>query len=226
MIFRDRRDAGRRLAQRLSGHAGDDAVVLALPRGGVPVGYEVARALGAPLDVFVVRKLGVPGRGELAMGAIASGGVRVVNRDVVDGLGIPAHVIDRVAVEEEAELARREAAYRGFRLPLDVRDRTVVLVDDGLATGSSMRAATHALRKRGPRRIVVAVPVAAPATCEELRQDVDAIVCAETPELFQAVGQFYEDFSQTSDDEVRGLLQDAWRAEPAGRGSRGGAERS
>jgi predicted phosphoribosyltransferase len=226
MIFRDRRDAGRQLAQRLSGHAGNDVVVLALPRGGVPVGYEVARALGAPLDVFVVRKLGVPGRSELAMGAIASGGVRVVNREVVDGLAIPAHVIDHVAVEEEAELARREAAYRGFRLPADVRGRSVVLVDDGLATGSSMRAAAHALRKRGPRRIVVAVPVASPSTCEELRQDVDAIVCVETPATFQAVGQFYEDFSQTGDEEVRELLQQAWGLEPAGRASRGAGERS
>ena len=212
MIFQDRRDAGRRLARLLSSFAGDDdVVVIALPRGGVPVGYEVARALGAPLDAFLVRKLGVPGHDELAMGAIASGGVQVLNRDVVEGLGIPGDVIERVAAHEEAELARREAAYRGSRPPLDVRDRTVILVDDGLATGSSMRAAARALRKLGPRRIVVAVPVAAASTCEELQQDVDAVVCVETPELFRAVGQFYEDFSQTGDEEVSLLLHAAPR---------------
>jgi predicted phosphoribosyltransferase len=208
MLFRDRADAGRRLAERLGPMTGD-VVVLGLPRGGIPVAYEVARALGAPLDVFVVRKLGVPGHEELAMGAIASGGVRVVNRDVVDALGIPPRVLDEVAAAEGRELERRERSYRDGRPAPEVAGRTVVLVDDGLATGSSMRAAVAALRQLGPERVVVAVPVAAASTCQELRAEVDDVVCSATPEPFVAVGRFYEDFSQTSDEEVRALLADA-----------------
>jgi putative phosphoribosyl transferase len=185
------------------------ALVLALPRGGVPVGLEVAQALGAPLDVFLVRKLGVPGHRELAMGALASGGVRVLNPAVVDALGLPGAVLDAVAAREQAELERRARAYRGDRPPPDVRGRTVVLVDDGLATGSTMRAAAAALRRLGPARLVAAVPVAAPETCAALRADadVDAVVCAVTPARFLAVGVWYEDFAQTTDDEVRRLLR-------------------
>jgi putative phosphoribosyl transferase len=207
MLLRDRADAGRRLLPGLVAYKGrPDVLVLGLPRGGIPVAYEVAHGLGAPLDVFVVRKLGVPGQEELAMGAIATGGVRVLNRDVVDALQIPAHVVDRVAAEEERELRRREESYRGQRPEPDVRGRTVILVDDGLATGSTMRAAVAALRQQGPARIVIAVPVAAPSTCEDLRQEVDEVVCFATPEPFMAVGRFYDDFSQTTDDEVRRLL--------------------
>jgi putative phosphoribosyl transferase len=210
MLFRDRADAGRRLAERLSGYAGRQGLlVLALPRGGVPVAYEVARALGAPLDIFLVRKLGAPGHVELAMGAIASGGVRVVNQDVVRYLNVPEEVIDAVAMEEQQELERREHAYRGERPAPDVGGRTVILVDDGLATGSTMRAAATALRRHAPARIVVAVPVAAPQTCDEFRAEVDDIVCALTPEPFQAVGLWYQDFSQTTDEEVRDLLERA-----------------
>jgi predicted phosphoribosyltransferase len=189
--------------------------VLALPRGGVPVAYEVARALHAPLDVFLVRKLGVPGHEELAMGAVATGGVRVLNEQVVRGLGIPDSVIDAVASWELEELRRRERLYRGDRRPPDVRGKTVILVDDGLATGSTMLAAVEALRQQQPARIVVAVPIAAPDTCELLRAEVDDVVCAVTPEPFYAVGLWYRDFSQTSDEEVRELLAQA--AEPAER---------
>jgi len=207
MIFRDRTDAGRRLAARMTEYAGrSDVLVLALPRGGVPVAFEVARALRAPLDVFLVRKLGVPGQEELAMGAIASGGVRVVNEDVVRHLGIPPEVIDAVAAREQGELERRERAYRDERPAPDVRGRTVILVDDGLATGSTMRAAALALRQQGPARVVVAVPVASREACEEFRGEVDDIVCAATPEPFMGVGRWYEDFSQTTDEEVRELL--------------------
>ena len=207
MIFRDRTDAGRRLAARMTEYAGrSDVLVLALPRGGVPVAFEVARALRAPLDVFLVRKLGVPGQEELAMGAIASGGVRVVNEDVVRHLGIPPEVIDAVAAREQGELERRERAYRDDRPAPDVRGRTVILVDDGLATGSTMRAAALALRQQGPARVVVAVPVASREACEEFRGEVDDIVCAATPEPFMGVGRWYEDFSQTTDEEVRELL--------------------
>jgi putative phosphoribosyl transferase len=209
--FRDRREAGRLLAKRLIAQLSPrnvaPALVLALPRGGVPVAYEVALALDAPLDVFLVRKLGVPGHEELAMGAIASGGVRVLNRNVVDALRVPEDLIDIVVAREEAELERRERAYRGDRLPPDVQDRTVFLVDDGLATGSTMRAAAAALRQQSPARLVVAVPVSSPETCEELRDEVDEIVCAETPRQFYAVGVWYEDFSQTTDEEVRDLLR-------------------
>jgi putative phosphoribosyl transferase len=205
--YRDRADAGRQLASKLRAYADrPDVLVLGLPRGGVPVAFEVARSLGAPLDVFLVRKLGVPGHEELAMGAIASGGVYVLNEEVVQSLRIPHQVIERVAAAEQRELERRERAYRDDRPPPDVRGHTVILVDDGLATGSTMRAAAAALRRQGPARIVVAVPTAARATCNELRAEVDEIVCAITPEPFYAVGLSYEDFSQMSDAEVRELL--------------------
>ena len=210
MIFRDRPDAGRALAAQLARYAARaDVIVLALPRGGVPVAYEVAAALGAPLDVFVVRKLGVPGHDELAMAAIASGGIRVINQEVVRALRIPADVIDEVAAAEQVELERRERAYRGGRPPPDVRGKTVVLVDDGLATGSTMRAAARALRQREPAAIVVAVPVAAVEACEEFRAEVDDTVCVATPEPFFGVGRWYDDFSQTTDEEVRELLSRA-----------------
>jgi predicted phosphoribosyltransferase len=210
MLFRDRFDAGRHLAARLRHYAGrPDVVVLALPRGGVPVGYEVARALGASLDVFVVRKLGVPGHEELAMGAIASGGVRVLNKEVLRELPISDEDLDAVSAREQLELSRREEEYRGARPPADVRGKTVILVDDGLATGSTMRAAVAALRRLGPARIVVAVPVGARSTCAELAREADEAVCAEEPEPFHAVGLWYYDFAQTSDDEVRDLLAQA-----------------
>lgn len=208
--FRNRAEAGRMLAENLLAYAGrTDVLVLALPRGGVPVAFEVSRALGAPLDVCAVRKLGVPGHEELAMGAIAAGGVCVLNDDVVRAQRIPDRVIEDVAERERQELRRRERAYRGGREAPDVRGRTVILVDDGLATGSTMRAAVAALRRLGPDRIVVAVPTAAPATCEELRREADDCVCGITPEPFHAVGLWYEDFSQTTDDEVRDLLERA-----------------
>jgi predicted phosphoribosyltransferase len=214
--FRDRREAGRFLASRLAHYAGrPDVVVLALPRGGVPVAYEVARALNAPLDVFLVRKLGVPGHEELAMGAVATGGVRVLNERVVRALGMPEDVIDAVARREQAELARRERVYRQGRPPPDVRGKTVILVDDGLATGATMQAAIRALRQIQPARVVVAVPTASRDTCEALAQQVDEVVCATTPEPFYGVGAWYEDFSQTTDDEVRDMLA---RAEHAGGG--------
>src|SRR6202163_4117550 len=206
-LFRDRRDAGRLLAEKLAAYANRrDVLVLALPRGGVPVAYEVARALGAPLDVFVVRKLGVPGYEELAMGAVATGGVRVLNDQLVERLGIPEHIIDAVAARERRELARRERLYRGGRPPPDARGRTVILVDDGLATGATMHAAIQALRQQNPARIVVAVPTASPETCEEMKARADDVICAITPEPFQAVGRWYQDFSQTSDVEVAALL--------------------
>lgn len=220
MLFRDRQDGGRRLAERLGPIPGD-VLVLGLPRGGIPVAYEVARSLQAPLDVFVVRKLGVPGQEELAMGAIATGNVRVVNRDVVDALRIPPRVLDEVAESEARELERRERSYRDGRPAPSVAGKTVILVDDGLATGSTMRAAVAALRQLGPARIVVAVPVAAASTCQDLRAEVDDVVCLATPEPFLAVGRFYEDFSQTTDDEVRALLAEAGKtALPAGGGAR------
>lgn len=210
MIFRDRTEAGRRLAARLMNYANrPDVLVLALPRGGVPVAFEVATALHAPLDLFLVRKLGVPGHEELAMGAIATGGVRVLNDEVLRYLGVPGEVIDAVASKEQRELERRERLYRDDRPPPDVRGKTVILVDDGLATGSTMRAAAAALRQQQPAQIVIAVPVAAPQTCDEFRSEVDEIVCAVTPEPFHAVGLWYEDFSQTTDEEVRDLLERA-----------------
>jgi predicted phosphoribosyltransferase len=207
MIYRDRIDAGKQLAARLSDYAErDDVLVLALPRGGVPVAYEVAKALPAPLDIFLVRKLGVPGHEELAMGAISTGGVRVINADVVDYLRIPARVIDAVVDVELRELQRRERLYKGARAEPDVSGKTVILVDDGLATGSTMRAAVEALRQQNPARIVVAVPVSAPGTCDEYRMGVDEIICAQTPEPFMGVGRWYRDFSQTTDEEVREIL--------------------
>lgn len=205
--YRDRREAGRILASALSAYAGrPDVLILGLPRGGVPVAYEVASALNAPLDVFLVRKLGVPGHQELAFGAIATGGVRLLNQDVVYGLGISEEIIDEVAAEESAELERREREYRGDRPAPEVRGKTVILVDDGLATGASMRAAVAAVRKGGPARIVAAVPVGAEATCRALRDEVDELACPRRPEQFHAVGLWYLDFSQTTDEEVRDLL--------------------
>jgi predicted phosphoribosyltransferase len=205
--FADRRQAGAVLADRLT-ETGDrkDVVVLALPRGGVPVGYEVARALGAPLDVFVVRKLGLPGYPELAMGAIASGGVRVLNEDVLESIAVPQATIDAATRTEQSELQRRERAYRDGRPLVPIEGRVVILVDDGLATGSTMRAAVLAVRRLHPARVVVAVPVGAWQTCEDLREVADEVVCAFTPEPFRAVGLWYADFSQTTDDEVRQLL--------------------
>jgi len=216
-IFHDRADAGRALAKQLDGHVGrHDVVVLALPRGGVPVGYHVAEALGAPLDIFVVRKLGTPGHRELAMGAIASGGVRVLNDDVVRWLNIRPEQIESVAREEEQELIRREAAYKAGRPPVSLKDRVVILVDDGLATGSTMKAAVQAVKQHGPSRVIVAVPVGAPETCRDLREYADEVVCVSMPERFSAVGQWYERFDQTSDDEVRELLtRAAERSEPS-----------
>jgi putative phosphoribosyl transferase len=208
MLFRDRTDAGRQLAARLERYAGrDDVTVLALPRGGVPVGYEVAEALGAPLDVFLVRKLGVPGHEELAMGAIASGGVRVINDAAVRYLDLTPEVIDQAAEREGKELERRAQAYRDGRPAPDVRGRIVILVDDGLATGSTMRAAVEALRTLGPARVVVAVPVGSPDVCQAFREVADDVVCGREPEPFYAVGAWYNDFTQTTDDEVRDLLQ-------------------
>jgi putative phosphoribosyl transferase len=205
--FRDRIEAGRLLAEKLRVYASyPNVIVLALPRGGVPVGYEVAHALGAPLDIFLVRKLGVPGYQELAMGAVASCGVRVLNDDVVHGLRIPGYVIDAVAAWEQQELARRARVYRDDRLEPNVKGRTVILVDDGLATGSTMQAAIQALRHHEPARIVMAVPAAPPDTCQEMRAQADDVVCAITPEPFYSVGLWYKDFSQTTDEEVRELL--------------------
>jgi predicted phosphoribosyltransferase len=208
--YQDRAEAGKRLAEQLMAYANrPDVVVLALPRGGVPVAFVVAQALNAPLDVFLVRKLGVPGYEELAMGAIAAGGVRVLNKEVVRILHIPDTAIEAVAVQEQQELERRARHYRNGRVALDVRGRTIILVDDGLATGATMRAAVVALRQQQPAHIVIAVPVAASATCEEFRAQGEEIVCTATLEPFYAVGLWYEDFSQTSDAEVRDLLTGA-----------------
>ena len=208
--YKDRRSAGVELASRLGKLKGrSDVVVLALPRGGVPVGYEVARALDAPLDVFLVRKLGVPAHRELAMGAIASGGVRVLNADVISWYRVPEAVIDAVAREEQAELERREREYRVGHPAAELEGRIVVLIDDGLATGSTMKAAVEAVRARAPARIVVAVPVGAPETCREFAAVADEVVCAHAPDHFAAVGEWYLDFSQTTDSEVRDLLRQA-----------------
>jgi predicted phosphoribosyltransferase len=205
--FRDRFQAGRYLAEELGRYQGrGDVVVLALPRGGVPVAFEVARALDASLDIFVVRKLGVPGHEELAFGAISSGDVRVLNHDVVRSLSLARDLIELVSARERKELERRENAYRDGGPPLDVDGRTVILVDDGLATGATMLAAVRALRQQNPREVVVAVPVASRQACDEFRAEVDDIVCAATPEPFYAVGEWYENFTQTTDEEVRNLL--------------------
>ncbi len=205
--FRNRPEAGRQLAEKLAAYANrPDVLVLALPRGGVPVSWEVARSLGAPLDVFLVRKLGVPGYEELAMGAVATGGVRVLNEEIVRALGISKHEIDAAVARELQELARRERLYRGDRPPPEVGGRTVILVDDGLATGATMRAAIRALRQRRPARILVAVPTASLDTCDALKAEAEDVICAMTPEPFFAVGHWYEDFTQTTDDEVRELL--------------------
>ena len=206
-IFENRAEAGRVLAEKLQEYAGrDDVIVLGLPRGGVPVAYEVAKALTVPLDVFIVRKLGVPGFEELAAGAIASGGVRVLNQDVVRVLPNADAIIESVTAREKTELERREQSYRDNRPPPQLRDRVVILVDDGLATGATMRAAVKALRQSGAAKIVVAVPVGPPETCRELQEEADETVCAIAPAFFRAVGQYYHDFSQTTDDEVRDLL--------------------
>ncbi len=205
--FSNRTEAGRLLAEKLVKYAGrTDVIVLGLPRGGVPVAYEVAKRLGVPLDVFIVRKLGVPGFEELAVGAIASGGVRVLNEDVMRALPNADETIESITARETAELERREQSYRDGRPAPELRDRVVILVDDGLATGATMRAAVKALRQRGAAKIVVAVPVGPPDTCREFEDQADEAICASVPEFFQAVGQYYEDFSQTSDDEVRELL--------------------
>ena len=205
--FLDRRDAGRRLAAKLGTYADQpETLVLALPRGGVPVAYEVALALHAPLDVLIVRKLGVPGQKELAMGAVASGGVRVLNEEIVRDLQLSRAAIEAVVQEEEQELARRERLYRGSRPQPEVCGRTILLVDDGIATGATMHAAVTALRRQAPHRLVIAVPTAAPETCDSFRAEVDEIVCVITPELFFAVGYWYQDFFPTTDDEVRQLL--------------------
>jgi putative phosphoribosyl transferase len=209
-IFEDRQHAGRVLAERLANLQGhEDLLVLALPRGGVAVAFEVARALHAELDVFIVRKLGYPGHEEYAMGAIASGGVRVMNVD--PGMSVTEREIESVVRREQAELVRREHLYRGTQPPVDIRGRTVIVVDDGLATGSTMRAAVAAIRKQGPNRLVVAVPVGARETCTALEHEADEVVCAETPSPFRAVGQWYRDFPQSTDDEVRQLLEEARR---------------
>lgn len=208
MIYRNRSDAGQYLATKLLQYKGrEDVLVLALPRGGVPVAFEVAQALQVSMDIFLVRKLGVPGHEELAMGAIATGGVRVLNEDTVNYLGIPPDVIDSIAEMELKELKRREIAYRGNRPEPKVQGKTVILIDDGLATGSTIRAAAQALRGQDPARIIVAVPVSAPQTCDEYRMGVDEIVCAVTPKRFLGVGRWYHDFSQTTDEEVRDLLE-------------------
>ena len=214
--FADRRDAGRALAVRLQQYANrDDVIVLALPRGGVPVAFEVATALDAPLDVFLVRKLGTPGHSELAMGAIASGGIKVLNDEVVRWLGISPEQIDAVAREEQQELQRREAAYRkGVSLP-SLAGRIVILVDDGLATGSTMRAAVQAVKQQRPERVIVAVPVGARDTCDELGALADEVICARTPEPFSAVGQWYLNFQQTTDEEVKALLSERLAPHPA-----------
>jgi len=208
--FANRTEAGRLLAEKLVNYAGRaDVIVLGLPRGGVPVAFEVAQRLGAPLDVFIVRKLGVPGFEELAAGAIASGGVRVLNEDVMRSIPHADEAIDALTIRETAELERREQIYREGRPTPRLRDRIVILVDDGLATGATMRAAVKALRERGAAKIVVAVPVGPPDTCHALEERADETICLSTPEFFQAVGQYYEDFSQTSDEDVRELLSQA-----------------
>ena len=208
MIFPNRNEAGRRLARKLEAYAGrKDTLVLAIPRGGVPIAFQVAAELGVPLDVFVVRKLGVPSQPELAFGAIASGEIRILDEQIVESMGISENEIEQIAADEGLELQRREHAYRGGRAPLHLENKTVILVDDGIATGASTRAAIAALRELKPARIVLAAPVAPASTCERLLREVDDLVCLDTPETFYAIGQFYEDFSQVSDEEVTTLLK-------------------
>ncbi len=212
MIFRNRIEAGQRLASQLLDYADrEDVIVLGVPRGGVPVAFEVATALSLPLDVFVLRKLGVPGHEELAFGAIGSGGVRVLDREIIKTVGLSDLAIDIVTAAERTELARRERIYRGGRAPLDVRGKTVILVDDGIATGSSLRAGVRALREMQPAAIVIAAPVAPQSTIDRLKREVDDVVCVAIPEMFYGVGQFYEDFSPTPDEEVNELLHEASR---------------
>ena len=209
MLFQDRADAGWQLAKPLTHYQNQNPIVLALPRGGVPVGFEVAKVLNAPLDIILVRKLGVPNQPELAMGAIASGGVRVLNHEIVRSLNIPDQVIEQVTTKEQQELMRRDRLYRGDRPAMDVRDRIVILVDDGLATGSTMQAAVTAVKQQQPAQIVVAVPLAVSEVCDRFQQQVDEVVCLMSPEPFHAVGLWYKDFSQTADQEVQKLLQEA-----------------
>jgi len=209
MRFADRQEAGHELAARLQQYNHGELVVLGLPRGGVPVGYAVAEDLEAPLDVYVVRKVGVPGHSELAMGAVAGGGVVVRNEDVLQGLQIPQHIFDEEARQQQLEVRRREALYRGHRPDVDVRGRTAILVDDGLATGASMKAAVQAVGQRGPRQLVVGVPVAARVVADRFRRMLDRFVCLHEPEYLDGVGRWYEDFHQTTDDEVRQLLDAA-----------------
>lgn len=209
-LFSDRQDAGRKLAERLADYEGrEDTLILALPRGGLPVALEVAKKLRAELDILIVRKLGVPGHEELAMGAIASGGVRYLNEHLVASLGIPEHRIERTTADEQAELKRRERLYRGDRPPVEVRGRTVILIDDGLATGATVRAGIAALKELEPARLIVAVPTAPKETCESLKNDVDEVICLATPAPFMAVGQSYRHFPQTSDEEVKLILDEA-----------------
>lgn len=216
MLFQDRYDAGKKLAQKLLEYKDvNDVIILALPRGGVPVAFEVAHELRAPLDIFIVRKLGVPGHEELAMGAIASGDVLILNEGLVATLGITEGMIEAAASREAEELRRRESLYRRGRPARNLTGKQIILVDDGLATGASMRAATTAIKKHNPKKLVVAVPVAADETCDEFRQEVDEVVCYETPEPFWAVGMWYLDFSQTQDREVQSLLDSAARSEAA-----------
>jgi predicted phosphoribosyltransferase len=210
MILTDRRQAGKRLAEALEGFAGrDDVIVLGLPRGGVVVAFEVARVLGAPLDVYLVRKLGVPGHEELALGAIASGGVTILNQDVVQAMQVTQAELETISRREQTVLERRERLYRGHSEPLDLAGKTVIVVDDGLATGATMRTAVRSIRDHGPARVVVAVPVAPPDTCLRLRDEADEAVCLMTPEPFHAIGSWYLDFSQTTDEEVVDLLEKA-----------------
>lgn len=218
MYFRDRIEAGHMLAQRLQAYRnGPDVLVLGLPRGGVPVAYEAARELNVPLDVFIVRKLGVPGHEELAMGAIATGGVRVLHQAIIRELGIPQETIDRVTESEAKELERRQHLYRSDKPLPAVQGRVVIIIDDGLATGSTMKAAVAALRQQHPKRLVVAVPTAPAETCQELRQMADEVVCLVSPEPFYAVGGSYVDFRQTTDEEVRDLIKRAtWETFPSG----------
>lgn len=213
--FPNRRDAGREVAQKLLEYRSrSDVNVLALPRGGVPVAYEVALALKAPLDVWIVRKLGLPGQEELAIGAIASGGIRILNHDIIQAVGLRKSTIDKVTEQELEELGRREQQYRGNRPPCDVRDRTVILIDDGLATGASMLAAVRGLRMQTPASIVVAVPAASPQAIEILKAEADEVVSLIAPYEFKGVGNWYEDFSQTTDEEVQVLLEEANRHLP------------